>query len=170
LIIVNSLKTLFIIRHAKSSWADSNQPDAERPLNDRGLRDAPDMAARLFKRNIPMQTLFYSTARRTTETMNAFRKTLGLKKENCIPVAELYLAPAYVLENILEGVSDAFSSVGIIGHNPGLTEWVNTLTGIQVDNLPTCSIFAVQANTTKWGSFKDAEKTFLFFDYPKLRP
>ena len=58
-------------------------------------------------------------------------------------------------------------TVALFSHNPGITEYASTLTNVRIDDMPTCAIFAVQANTEKWSDFEDAEKKFLFFDYPK---
>ena len=68
---------------------------------------------------------------------------------------------------VISGLDDNTNSAIIFSHNPGITDFANTLTNVHIDNMPTCGVFAVSANTGKWAEFKGIEKKFLFFDYPK---
>ncbi len=162
------MKTLFLIRHAKSSWANPDQSDFDRPLNERGRRDAPVMAQRLLEKNYNIDQILYSSSVRTTETMQVFRSILGLDNKKCIPFRELYHASAYQLKETISQINENCNGVVLIGHNPGITEFANTLTNVRTDNMPTCAIFAVQSIIVSWTEFENAKKEFLFFDYPKL--
>jgi len=163
------MKTLILIRHAKSSWADPEQSDFDRPLNERGRRDAPVMAQRLLEKNYKIDTIIFSSSVRTTETMHVFRTVLDIDIKKCLAINELYHAPLFQLQETISLINNSFNSVILIGHNPGITEFANSLTNVQTDNMPTCAIFAVSSDIDSWTEFKNAKKEFLFFDYPKLK-
>jgi len=161
------LKTLFIIRHAKSDQSFFGN-DFERPLNERGQTDAPVMAKRLLDKNIKIDALVSSPAVRAKKTALLFAENLNLPAEDIIFVSALYQAPAGVFYEEIAGLPDQFDSVAVFSHNPGITYFVNSLnTGIEINNMPTCAIFAVSANITHWSGFTKAVKSFLFYDYPK---
>jgi phosphohistidine phosphatase len=142
--------------------------DFDRPLNERGKKDAPEMAERLLKKNIQIDAFVTSTANRARKTCAAFMEVFHAEKEQRILKEELYLAPPQRFIEVIEKLSDDTAHAAIFAHNPGITEFANSLTNVKVDDMPTCAVFAVQVKTNKWSSFVRAEKTFLFFDYPKL--
>ena len=164
------MKTLILIRHAKSSWADPSQSDFDRPLNERGRRDAPEMAKRLLEKKFKIDQIIYSPALRTTETMMVFKEVLKIDTKNCLSIEELYHAPLFILNETIRDIDHKNNTVILIGHNPGITELANSLTNLRTDNMPTCSIFTVQSDCNNWTEFSSAKKEFLFFDYPKLKP
>jgi len=161
-------KTLLIIRHAKSSWDDISLSDFERPLNDRGKTDAPKMASRLRKRKIEIDAFISSPARRAKKTAEYFIKEFGEKADDIILVSALYDAATNNFSDTIKDIDDKYKSAAIFSHNPGITAFANQLVDkANIDNMPTCSIFAVKANVEKWKDFAKAKKDFLFFDYPK---
>jgi len=161
------MKHLLLIRHAKSSWGDPGLPDFDRPLNDRGKQDSPQMAQRLLARNIEIDAFISSPAKRARKTASLFAAEYKVKKEDIILVPELYHAsPANFVETIVKAANSA-RTIAVFSHNPGITEFVNQLTDVRVDDMPTCAIFGVQVDTNDWSQFKEAPKTFWFFDYPK---
>ena len=161
------MKTLIIIRHAKSSWDNIGQDDRERPLNERGKTDAPEMAARLKEKEMDVDLFVSSPAKRAKRTARYFAEAFGQEKEDVVLVEPLYGADVATFYHIVGNLEDKYDTIAIFSHNPGITEFVNTLTGVHVDNIPTCGVFAVQAAAESWRYFKDSEKKFLFFDYPK---
>ena len=161
------MKQLLIIRHAKSSWDFSNLNDFDRPLNERGHTDAPIMAKRLLQKNIAIDTFVSSTAKRAFSTAFYFCNAYGKKEKDIVQVAELYHAPVNVFYNVIEHLENAYQSVAIFSHNPGITDFVNELTDVRINDMPTCSIFAINIHTNDWLEFETAKKEFLFFDYPK---
>lgn len=163
------MKQLIIVRHAKSSWANMGMSDFERPLNERGNRDAPEMANRLIKRNVAIDAFVSSTANRAYTTATYFAKTFGQKQTDIIPVPELYHASIATFYQVVKKLNNGFQTVALFSHNPGITDFVNELTNTSIDNMPTCGIFAVKINTHDWMEFIPATKTFWFFDYPKLQ-
>lgn len=161
------MKTLIIVRHAKSSWNSISQDDKERPLNDRGKRDAPEMAKRLKERNIKVDKFISSPAKRAKKTAKFFAEAYGVDKKDIVLTDELYDAAPVNFYHVVEGLKDVWDTVAIFSHNPGITSFVNSLTNVQIDNMPTCGVFAVNISGDKWADFKKEEKRFLFFDYPK---
>ena len=160
-------KQLLLIRHAKSSWADFSVKDFDRPLNDRGKRDAPVMAQRLLDKKIEIDAFVASPAKRAKKTSEYFATAYGREKSDIIFIDELYLAMPSVFESVIAELDDRYNTVAVFSHNNGITDYANTLTSTRVDEMPTCAIFAVKATVDSWKDFKGAEKGFWFFDYPK---
>lgn len=162
------VKTLLVIRHAKSSWDIGTLTDFERPLNDRGKKDAPLMAAKLNDRNINVDVFVSSPAKRAKKTAELFCTTCHKPIESIQLISKLYHAGEAVFFEVVSALDNSANTVAIFSHNPGITEFVNLLTDkMPIDNMPTCSIFAVKVFTNNWGDFRKASKEFLFFDYPK---
>lgn len=161
------LKQLLIIRHAKSSWDIAAMSDFERGLNERGHSDAPMMAKRLTDRNIGIDLFISSTAKRALTTANYFATQYNRPEEDIQKVDALYHAPPGVFYKVIESVSSEINSLAVFAHNPGITEFVNELTLTQIDDMPTCGIFAIKVNADSWTNFTKSKKEFWFFDYPK---
>jgi phosphohistidine phosphatase len=160
------MKSLLLIRHAKSSW-DFNVEDFERPLNERGNKNAPEMAKRLLKKDIKIDALVSSPAKRALSTATYFAEEYGKKVKNIIIVPALYNAAAESFYTAIEDLDNDDKIVAIFSHNPGITEFANSLTDTRIDDMPTCAVFALKADIKKWKDFRDAKKEFWFFDYPK---
>lgn len=161
------MKTLILIRHAKSSWADSSITDFERTLNDRGKHDAPIMAERL-KKHIPKIDAFVSSsATRARKTAKLFMKVYEEKEENLIIESSLYEAQMQQYESVIENLDNTKNSIAIFAHNPGITEFVNSFDYSDVYDMPTCGVFAIEIDTECWLDFRVGTKKFLLFDYPK---
>jgi phosphohistidine phosphatase len=161
------MKTLLLIRHAKSSWDHAGLSDIDRPLNERGKADAPEMAKRIKEKEIKIDVFVSSPAKRARKTARYFAEEYGLKKEDVQLVEELYMATPSAFINTINGLDDKKETAALFAHNPGITEFASSLTNVHVDNMPTCAVFAVQADAENWSGFLHAEKKFLFFDYPK---
>ena len=161
------MKTLLLIRHAKSSWDEPGISDFDRPLNERGKKDAPIMAKRVKEKAIELDHLISSPAKRAKKTAKYFAEEFGFKKEDIDLIEALYGATQTEFLQTVKDINDKYSTVALFSHNPGITEYANTLTSVRLDNMPTGSMFAVQADVNSWQDFAAAEKQFLFFDYPK---
>jgi phosphohistidine phosphatase len=155
------------VRHAKSDWGDPSLDDFDRPLNDRGKRDAPVMAHRLLDKKIKIDAFISSPAKRARKTAGVFIETYKRDKDELILVDELYGAGENIFSNVVSTAKDKFDTIAVFSHNPGITDFANLLTTTRVDNIPTCGVFAVKADCKKWSEFADAKKEFWFFDYPK---
>jgi phosphohistidine phosphatase len=161
------MKTLLIVRHAKSSWDNASVSDVDRPLNDRGRHDAPIMAQRLIKAGAHIDLFVSSPAKRARQTAESFLREYRKKEAAIQFIPELYHAPVNVFKDVIAGLDEKADSVAIFSHNPGITAFVNTLTSVYVDNMPTCAVFAVTSPAESWQDFQAAGPVFWFFDYPK---
>ena len=141
--------------------------DFDRPLNDRGKRDAPVMAQRLLTKKIKVDAFISSPAKRAARTAKTFAKEYGVKKDDVIYKTELYLASENVFYDVVSKADDAFDCIAVFSHNPGITDFANELTEVKIDNIPTSGVFAIKIDSKHWADLKDAKKEFWFFDYPK---
>ena len=162
------MKSILFVRHAKSSWDSPTQKDFDRPLNDRGNKDAPEMAIRLLEKKILIDAFVSSPAVRALSTAVYFHQAFKAKKEQLILVPSLYHAPASEFYQVIKQLNNKLDTVAIFSHNPGITEMVNTLGVATVDNMPTCAVFGVHSEIKTWEEFENADKQFWLFDYPKL--
>ena len=161
-------KTLLLVRHAKSSWDISSLNDFERPLNERGKKDAPAMAKRFLHKKIDIDAFVSSPAKRAKKTAELFCQEYGKKDDDIIFITKLYHASPEIFFDVVSELDDHLNTVAIFSHNMGITEFVNLLIkDMRIDNMPTCGIFAVKINARKWADFKNVKRDFLFFDYPK---
>ncbi len=161
------MKTLLIIRHAKSSWDNANISDIDRPLNDRGRRDAPVMAKRLIKAGVQIERFVSSTAKRARQTAELIGHEFSVKDKEIVLVPGLYHAEIQDFRDVIAALDDKDGAVALFSHNPGITALVNMLTSVRLDNMPTCGIFAVKSSAEHWSDFISAGPEFWFFDYPK---
>jgi phosphohistidine phosphatase len=162
------MKSLLLIRHAKSSWTSDVLNDFDRPLNERGKKEAPEMAQRLIKNKVLIDCFVSSPARRAKKTARLFIEEFGKDENEIFYVSELYHAGSQTFIQVISALKDNYETVAIFSHNPGITEFANTLTEVQIDNMPTCGVFAIKASIDHWKEFESAEKKLWFFNYPKL--
>jgi len=161
------MKTLLIIRHAKSGWDDAFVPDIDRTLTDRGKSDAAMMAKRMKKKSIKIDAFVSSPAKRAKKTAEIFMKEFNEKEKKLIIILSLYEASVKDFYDAIETLNSKDDAVALFSHNPGITQFVNSLDCAPVYNMPTCAVFALKIQTKHWEEFTEAEKEFLFFDYPK---
>ena len=161
------MKTLLLVRHAKSSWDDFSINDIDRPLNDRGKKDAPAMAKRLRDKDIKIDAFISSPAKRARKTAEAFAKEYKEEKQNIVFIDELYLASPSTFFDVISKTDDQFKTIGVFSHNDGVTSFANMLTSTRIDNIPTSGVFAVRIKAKHWSDFEKAEKEFWFFESPK---
>lgn len=161
------MKILLVVRHAKSSWDNSVLSDFERPLNDRGKKDAPVMAERLKDKKIKIDAYISSPAKRAKKTAKIFMEEFGAKEKDLTLVQSLYEASVDDFYHAVERLDDKDDTVALFSHNPGVTDFINSLECSPIYNMPTCGVYALKINTKHWKEFKEAGKEFLFFDYPK---
>lgn len=160
------MKSLLLIRHAKSSW-DLDLDDFDRPLNDRGRKDAPEMAMRLLKKDININCFVSSPAKRALATANFFAEAFDKNQQDILNDPSLYEPTIEAFYNAIENLGNSFDIVAVFSHNPTITDFANQLTFKRVDEIPTCAVFAVKADMKNWEEFRSAQKEFWFFDYPK---
>jgi phosphohistidine phosphatase len=161
------MKSLILIRHAKSDWGNAGLPDFDRPLNERGKKNAPEMAQRLVDKKIRIDAFVASPAKRAAKTAKIFIEAYKTNKEEIIFFDDLYLAEPATFFKVISALKDKYDTVAIFSHNNGITDFANQLTNVRIDNIPTCGVFAINIETDKWSDFAMAKKEFWFFDYPK---
>lgn len=141
-------KKIIIIRHAKSSWSDFNISDFDRPLDERGLRDAPIMANLLKETGHHPQKLISSAANRAQSTAKYFSKVFDLPIEI---TKELYHGePGNYIDQLMD-LDNTVHCVALFGHNPGITHIANLIQRGSTDNVPTCGIIIAETiDDTTW--------------------
>jgi phosphohistidine phosphatase len=143
------MKTLLLLRHAKSSWDDSSLSDHERPLNKRGRKDAPRVGELLAAEGLLPDCILGSTAHRVRETVEFAVQHGGYRgKIEFLP--ELYLAPRETYIQVLRDLPDQYTSAMVVGHNPGLEELLAGLSGAH-EHLPTAALAQVELPLATWG-------------------
>ena len=160
-------KELLLVRHAKSCWDDPYLDDHDRPLNDRGLRNAPEMGKRLQGWSIRPGACISSTALRAITTAEILAEQVGFPQDQIQRTKDLYHASATELQEFIAGLDDAIGSAILFGHNPGMTSLVANLYGLPIDNLPTCGVVHLQFNENTWSAVSSAPPARAYFDFPK---
>ncbi|MBS1729449.1 MAG: histidine phosphatase family protein [Bacteroidetes bacterium] len=161
------MKTLILVRHAKSNHAMNGQRDIERSLNEKGMADATMMAQRLLLKGDMPDAFISSPAKRAFTTCSLFAKVFNLPAVPILTENKLYEASANTFYEVVQNVADQFSCIALFSHNPGISYFVNTLSSKQIEGMPTCGIFAVKTSIDSWKDFRDAQKDFCYFDFPK---
>ena len=161
-------RTLVLIRHAKSSWSNPGEADFERPLNDRGERDAPRMGARLKELNIRPDLIISSPAKRAKQTAKRIAEAVDYEKARILYEERLYHATPEAIEEVISAVKNECATVYVVGHNPGITELANMQTDrFRTDNMPTCAAVCVQVDADGWSDYRKANKEVIIYEYPK---
>jgi phosphohistidine phosphatase len=153
------MKYLYLIRHAKSSWSDLDVDDFDRDLNKRGKKNAPFMAKILKKKNLSIELILSSPAKRAIKTANAFSKELNVDVES---LESIYEAEVEDLKIMITKKFKKHDSIAVVGHNPSLNEFLELVGIDSIDNIPTSGIVGLSFNSNE---LKNAN--LLFFEYPK---
>ena len=161
------MKTLYLVRHAKSSWKYPQLTDFDRPLNKRGQRDAPEMGRRLKDREVVPDLLLASPANRALTTCHEIARKIGYPQQDIQTNENIYHAGTGTLLRIVQKVPDSYQSLMLFGHNPGFTDFANELAGTEIWNIPTCGIFACTFSVTRWSDIDFGKGRMVFYDYPK---
>jgi phosphohistidine phosphatase len=160
------MKTLLLLRHTKSSWADSNLGDHERPLNERGLRDAPRIGRWLAKIGQCPQLVLTSTAVRA-KTTSALVIDEGELDCELVETNELYLAPPEAFLQMMQAVADDYECIMMVAHNPGIASLVELLTG-EYESTPTGGLAHIELAVDRWSEVRlDGQAELIDFHRPK---
>ena len=160
------MKTLFLIRHAKSSWDDRTLSDKDRPLNDRGRRDAPKMGERLAKRRVKPDLILSSPATRALTTAEIIAKKLDYDGRNIVVNDRLYAVEADKLLDVIRQLDDRAERVMLIGHNPELTELAHRLAS-KITHLPTCAVAEFAFDSKSWTRIGKDKPAKVALEYPR---
>jgi phosphohistidine phosphatase len=160
------VKTLFLVRHAKSSRDDSTLPDRERPLSDRGRRDASSMGNRLAKRHVEPQLIVSSPALRALTTAQLVADEIGHAREDIVVDERLYASCAGDLLAVIRALDKGLDCVMLFGHNPEFTDLAHQLSS-EITDMPTCAMAEFRFDTKSWSDIGNVEPTHAVLERPK---
>lgn len=143
------MRTLYLVRHAKSDWSEPAVSDQQRPLNARGRRDAPAMARRLARRYRRPQLLLSSPALRALRTAEIFARSFGSRQREIMVDPRLYASTASALLRIVQTLDDDLRRVMLFGHNPELSALAHRLCD-RIDHLSTCAVARFKFDAKSW--------------------
>jgi phosphohistidine phosphatase len=159
------MKTLFILRHAKSSWDNPDSSDFDRTLNERGLRIAPFVGRLMREKHLRVDLILSSPAERAQQTAILVRENGELAAE--IRYNEkIYEASPLSLLHILAEAADEFDSILLVGHNPGLEGLIKILTG-GIQPMPTAALAEIELNIEHWSEITADCGKLIFIIRPK---
>lgn len=161
------MKTIFFIRHAKSSWEDLSLSDKNRPLNPRGLRDAPFMAKLLKGKLGSIDQIISSPANRAFTTAGYFAEAFDINEKKIQVEKKIYEAYTGDIFDIIKELKEEWNKVLLFGHNPSFTSIANRFSKEYIPNIPTCGIFEVQLSVQNWEDFTEDKGELVNFYYPK---
>lgn len=161
------MKKLYLIRHAKSSWEDPSLSDFARPLNSRGLKDAPLMAGLLKRKEILPDKIISSPAKRALSTAKIIAEELHFPLKDILKEESIYQGGINELTELVCKLDNQWTTVFVFGHNPGLSYLAEYLSGEHYGNIPTCGITAIEFNVDQWQEVSRSSGTNIFYEYPK---
>jgi phosphohistidine phosphatase len=161
------MKTLYLIRHAKSSWDNPKLNDFDRPLNERGKNDAPVMGKWLKKNNEIPDYVISSPANRAKKTAQKICREVNYDEKKIYWEQKLYETTVPVWLKIVCGFSKKYHHVYLVGHNDTITQFCNYLSGAAIPNIPTCGIVKIKFNTVDWREISAQSGDLQWFQFPK---
>lgn len=156
------MKTLYLIRHGKSSWENMSHQDYERPLLEKGKKRTRKIADFLMERNVNPDMIISSHAERAFNTAKIIAKKLGFPKEKISIDQNLYFCGSQAMENLVFGLDDQFSHVMLVGHNPDMTNFANLFLEQKFDYMPTSGVVCVEFDTSRWEQIFSVSRKILF--------
>ena len=167
---MSQTKTLYLVRHAKSSHDNPDLKDIERPLADRGKKDALKVAKRLKSIGVKIDHILSSPSVRTQQTSNYFCDELGYSHSKIEWDSTIYRCTPMTLTSQIMNADDKHNSLMVFGHNPAITRCANYFqTDTLFDNVPTTGVVAIEFTADRWSSLKQGMGKLLFFEYPKKK-
>ena len=161
------MRTLFLIRHAKSSWDHPGLRDFDRPLNERGLHEAPLMAQILVQEGLRPDLLVSSPAKRAWTTAQVFATAFEVREEAVRRALDIYEADPLDIIRLISALPDHASTVFMFGHNPTFTDVANIFAEKHIENVPTCGIVRIESEVDSWGAFDESNATVRKHYFPK---
>mgnify|MGYP005751577701 CR=1 FL=1 len=161
------MKTLYIMRHAKSSWKFEELSDHDRPLNKRGRTDAPMMGQELAANNAKLELILSSPAVRAITTASLVGHELGFDADDIVVDDRIYGASAKELLEIAREAPADVDSMMMVGHNEPISEFANILSPKHIASMPTAGVVALRFDCESWYDIKRDNAELLFYDIPK---
>ncbi|NVK28148.1 MAG: histidine phosphatase family protein [Flavobacteriia bacterium] len=162
------MKTVYLVRHAKSSWQYDDINDYDRPLKGRGIRDAHLISQYLETEADRPELLMSSPATRALHTAMIFARTLNFPLGSIDVEDDLYMASNETVLGLIRNLPEDINSVMFFGHNPTITNFVNRCVDHRIDNVPTSGVVCLHFEEDSWKEVDDRAE-LLYFDYPKKR-
>jgi phosphohistidine phosphatase len=160
------MKTLYLIRHAKSDWSTEGIPDIDRSLNLRGYASAYKMSALLLEKKIIPDLIVTSPAIRAISTALIFSRTLKTNPTTMLIQKELYGSSVKEYLQTISELDEKHKTVFLFGHNPIITNCVNALSNSFTEEMSTCSVVGLKGNSD-WKTFSKDSNDLIFYDFPK---
>ena len=160
--------TLFLCRHAKSSWDEPGLSDKDRPLNARGKNDAPMMGRMLENREENPDLIISSPAERAFKTAKLISDELGYRQKDIIVDNRIYMAGIDDFIEVLKECRSKDTTIMIFSHNYGITDFANYISSSRIDNIPTCGIVKIKFEFSNWEKIKKEKGKLEYFIYPKM--
>ena len=161
------MKTIYLVRHAKSSWKYPNLDDFERPLNKRGRKSAPLMGAILKKLKVAPDLIVSSPANRAAMTARIIADKISYPLDNIRYSESMYEFSANALIDVVEHLDDVLNKAMLVGHNPALTDLANYIGNKPISNIPTSGVFCVELDISSWKKIGEHCGKLKFFEFPK---
>ncbi|MDO8366481.1 MAG: histidine phosphatase family protein [Saprospiraceae bacterium] len=162
------MRTLYLIRHAKSSWGNPGLRDHDRPLNERGLHDAPKMAQLLVEQGIKPDLLVSSPAKRALTTAFFFADAFKVEPVEVLREPNIYEAFPQEILRIISELPESATTVMIFGHNPTFTEVANQfIENDFIENVPTCGVVKITSSAPSWREFYEGNSKVAACYFPK---
>ncbi|MFD2513056.1 SixA phosphatase family protein [Pontibacter locisalis] len=161
------MKTLYILRHAKSSWEFEELSDHDRPLNKRGRNDAELIGQELHSRGVKPNMIMSSSAVRAISTATLVGKEMDYDADDIVVKEEIYGAGKEELLEIVQSAPAEVQYLMLVGHNEAISDFANTLTPDHVASLPTTGVVALEFKCDSWYDISRNNATLLFYDFPK---
>jgi phosphohistidine phosphatase len=161
------MKTLYLVRHGKSSWKYPNLDDFERPLNKRGRKNVPFMGRILKKLKVAPDLVISSPANRAAMTARMIAAAINYPLENIRYSEAIYEFSEKALIHVVKQIDDAVNEAMVVGHNPALTGAANTIADQPISNIPTGGIFCVDLDISSWADISEHCGRLKFFEFPK---
>jgi phosphohistidine phosphatase len=161
------MKTLYLVRHAKSSWKYTNLDDFERPLNNRGRKNAPFMGKALKKLKVAPDLVISSPANRASTTARMIAAAINYPLENIRYSEAIYEFSEKALIHVVKQINDAVNKAMVVGHNPALNGLANYISDQPIGNIPTCGSICVELDISAWVKLNAHCGKLKFFEFPK---
>jgi len=161
------MKTIYLVRHAKSSWKYPNLDDFERPLNKRGRKSAPFMGSILKKLKVSPDLILSSPANRAAMTARITADKISYPLEKICYSESIYEFSANALIDVIKHLDDVVDKAMLVGHNPALTDLANYIGDKPISNIPTSGIFCADLDIPSWAKISDNCGKLKFFEFPK---
>jgi phosphohistidine phosphatase len=162
------MKTLFVMRHAKSSWGEPGLDDFDRPLLEKGKKRTKNIIDFLLKKKVTLDMILTSPAVRAIETARIMAHALNLPSESIKEEKKIYTADAAQLEDLFYDLPKSVDNLLLIGHNPTMTSFANNFLEQKIDFMPTSAIVGLEFNIDDWSEIGVHKPELKFIIFPKM--